>query len=272
MPLLALLVLIALAPVGRAVPLPDTSTTIRIDQEYYDDNETIHYPDLRQPATSGNTEFNSPLGLPVYAMGQATYSPTLPPMITATASANWDDGSTVVVTSTYYFQITGGAVGTQVPIIISATAAVSQPSGGAENIAQLGLNTPEASYGILDVCAPPVPTPYCGSQNYYVGSFSGSLNEMVTSGDVNSIEMYLVVGAQPATPGFTDMQSGFIDSTIVIDPSFVDANEFSLIFSPGVSDGSATPGSGSLPEPAGTAALLLTGLAALGVTRRFVRS
>jgi hypothetical protein len=60
----------------------------------------------------------------------------------------------------------------------------------------------------------------------------------------------------------TDAASASVDPLITIDPTFPDADQYEVFFSPGVGDRSAS----AVPEPA-TCTMLLSALASLGLLR-----
>jgi hypothetical protein len=56
------------------------------------------------------------------------------------------------------------------------------------------------------------------------------------------MSMDLFVVANTNLGALSDTQSGFIDPTVTIDPSFADASQFQILLSPGVGNTAAVPG------------------------------
>jgi hypothetical protein len=131
----------------------------------------------------------------------------------------------------------------------STAAPADDPNAASTASAQLVIYKPDGTVDTaLNICEThPVG---CGFPN----TFEGPLLLFVTPGAPLRVFMQLLAGS--ATGGATAM----IDPHVVVDPSFPNADQYSIEFSPGISN--AAPG-GPVPEPA-TWATLLAGLGLAG--------
>jgi hypothetical protein len=158
------------------------------------------------------------------SLGVSAAGVTLTGFPTATAQVSGPGSGLAQLT--YSFEVVGGTAGTQVPLIITANLETSA-SGGA------------ASQAIINVfAASTVSQEACSNLTCAGTSFSGNLAALATVGQVNSIS--LSAGTSIGTEG---SHSGFAsaDPLIVVDPTFANASQYSVILSPGVANG--------VPEP-----------------------
>jgi hypothetical protein len=176
-------------------------------------------------------------------------------------------GTTVQVSIDYFFTVTGGVLGTPVPIVIDSNMITSaSPSNDANNgnaaealIRLFGVNSSlhrVSDDGAADACA--VSPVACA----HPSSFSGGLSLTVASGATEEIVLG-VLAAVSADQGGQAFAS--VDPGIFVDPNFIDASLYSIELSPGVGNG--LPGTASaVPEPAAWSMLLIgfAGLAGVG--------
>jgi PEP-CTERM motif len=199
--------------------------------------------------------------------GSLISDPTV--MLQASANANGlppinRSGTTVQVSIDYFFTVSGGVLGTPVPIVIDSNMITSaSPSNDANNgnaaealIRLFGVNSSlhrVSDDGAADACA--VSPVACA----HPSSFSGGLSLTVASGATEEIVLG-VLAAVSADQGGQAFAS--VDPAIFVDPNFIDASLYSIELSPGVGNG--VPGTtAAVPEPA-TWAMLLLGFAGIG--------
>jgi hypothetical protein len=145
------------------------------------------------------------------------------------------DGDAVV-----YFEIEGPA-GILVPLIITADGTTSATGVEASSLIQVYFGG-----GSFLACSGTGPSAEsCGSEP---ASFSGSQSFNLESDELSDYEVIVAGSSTEGTGSF----SAALDPTVEINPSFADASEFSLVFSPNV----------SVPEPS---ALTLGSLGLLGM-------
>jgi len=164
---------------------------------------------------------------------------------------------------TYFFQVTGGFVGDQVPLLVQMTlTATSTEAQSPKSYAQASFATFTSLDGLRS--GPQVCT-YVAICSSLVTSFSGTTSIRASSGSLGDF-VNITVSAH-AAGGFTgtvdESASAFIDPYIYVDPSFPNAALYSVIVSPGVTN--ALPG--SAPEPA-TLPLLGCAIGTLSLLRR----
>ena len=162
----------------------------------------------------------------------------------------------------YQFEIAGPA-GTSVPVKFFASGSVT-PALATTNYATLTLTDDQTGSRVLSRSACNTSTPgYCEGQGLELNpSFSISDNLVLLSGRIYDISLLLSVSAFNNGSG-PDVQSGNIDPVITIDPSFSFANQFTLVFSPGVGNSAL---SANIPEPS-TALILASGIAGVAIAR-----
>ena len=248
----AMLLAISVSPAGagivsgpRVVNLSDTSGFVILSQ--------------------GNTETSrfgaGPISLSVgneAVGGTVSYLPSA--NLSANAAVYGEGNASSYETAEYYFEVVGPA-NVEVPLTVSAAAALSL-GVATPNVAQLyvgnasgPLLTENACYGAIAI--------NCAGASFQSG-FSVTAPITVESNQIgDNVQLSLSVNANTLFSGASsDIQSGYIDPVITIDPSFSLASEFQLVFSPGVGNSPS-----SVPEPA-TIALFAIGLAGLAAFRR----
>jgi hypothetical protein len=258
----------AFALIGFAAPTPAAAAPPAATSIQGCDYSVSGFPNQSQSddKASGASGSCSILG----GSGSLISDPTV--MLQASANASGlppinRSGTTVQVSIDYFFTVTGGVLGAQVPIVIDSNMVTSaSPSNDANNgnaaeaeIRLFGLNsslTRVSTDGVADACAlSPVA---CA----HPSSFSGGLSLTVASGATEEIFLR-VIAAVSANQGGQAFAS--VDPAIFVDPNFVDASLYSIGLSPGVGNG--LPGTASpVPEPAAWSMLLIgfAGLAGAG--------
>lgn len=248
------------------------------------------------PLYSGSVETNTNLGTPfqpqLSAPGSASWTATSfsatstgQATITSTQSVSSQLNLNVVPTSSlppgYPQSSAGGAIdaytryefaisgpGSSVLVDVSATGGVSStalPAGG--NIFARALFSVSGSSTLLNydaIAADPsygvTPTVPGTAATGFSGGFSVSTSLSLLTGTLYYVYIYSQadggVNGNPGYSGGTLKVSAFVDPMFTIDPSTLNANQYSLTFSPGISN-AATP----LPS---TWLMLLGGLAGLG--------
>lgn len=149
---------------------------------------------------------------------------------------------------TYYWTFEGGTAGDLLPVDISVNLGIS--SFGSNNAFGFASVTVGTAQGTSQVCV----YTYAGCAQGSHG-FSGTMQVMARSGDVNSI----VIEAE-ASGAFSPDANGataFADPHIFLDPQFQNGGVYQLRISDGVSNDLAP-----LPEPA-SSGMLAAGLAGL---------
>jgi hypothetical protein len=142
--------------------------------------------------------------------------------------------------ATFFFDVLGPS-NVLVPLIITASGSTS--ASGPEAVDQVQVSFAGGQFYACSGTGPEVAA--CGSAS---SSFSGSKSFSLESNLLSDVEVTISGSSTGGTGGF----SGMVDPMITIDPNFAIANEFSLLFSPGVNP---------VPEPSGlTLALVLLAL------------
>jgi len=153
---------------------------------------------------------------------------------------------------TYSFQVTGGNPGDLVPILIEASlVAASSPNSSA--VAELSVRTTATGNlpPIYGVC-----TPSCTGLGLL--PFPGTVSTTAFSGSAGDTVTLSVSVSAAATHQFNETAGAFADPYIFVDPSFPNANLYSIVVSPGVDNSPTAPA--SAPEPASGALFALGGL------------
>ncbi len=147
---------------------------------------------------------------------------------------------------TFYFEVQGSATGvTSVPLIFTGSGSTSASGPDAEALAYF-----ETPGGQLYSCsATGGAVGACGSEP---ASNSGTIDYSAAVGGLYDMQ---VIASGDSTLGSGNW-SASVDPEVMIDPSFADAADFTLVLSPGVPGGTTTPEPSSL-------LLLATGLSGL---------
>lgn len=145
-----------------------------------------------------------------------------------------------------------GLPGVNVPLDITATGSTFA-SGSA--FAQAIVENVSTGTNLFFACSGIVSPKGCAFTGI-PSSFSGTKTKFVMSDTPFSLKLVAVGSTFDNQPGIFFAS---VDPMITIDPSFAQANQFSLVFSPNSSGGGAVPEPGSL-ELLGTGLLSLAGL------------
>lgn len=172
-----------------------------------------------------------------------------------------DEGSGASGGVTFAFEVSGPA---GVPVSVDATAfgtAEASGAAGANSTFNVRSGPDDALLVNWVACADPSDPSSCSS---YPNAFGGSEEITVMSDEVN----YVIIGGEALSPisGPAGTWSTSVDPMISFDPSFAQASEFTLEFSPAVG-GTGGTGGGNVPEP-GTLGLLCSGLLGLAGAMR----
>jgi len=156
----------------------------------------------------------------------------------------------------FEYQVTGGNPGDIVPVFLATNLATTGTDG------VHGVGFAFVSFGSADFLGESVAActagSGCGSPS---PSFSGVLKTFVRSGKGGNMVNIHVQASAGSSPN-SEAASAFADPFIFVDPSFLNASQYSVVLSPGVGNGLAA----AAPEPA-TWALLLSGGLLCGVGR-----
>ena len=150
----------------------------------------------------------------------------------------------------YRFEVIGGAVGDVVPVDIDAVLE-AEPISIGYVFSEIGVSA-KTSAGVT-ICTG------CGVAT----AFAGTLSVNALSGAVYTNGIHLEVEAGGARGDASDFDGGTVsaDPHIYIDPSFIDAGNYSILLSPNI--GNEIPGA-SVPE-ASTWTSMLFGLGGVGM-------
>ena len=162
------------------------------------------------------------------------------PSVTASVSSNAPGGVAQAQAGLQYFFTVvpiGTSSDTTVPVIISASGGVTKSF--AANIAEVLFSSPTASSDLARICNGA--SGACTGEGTLASSFSIATEEMLTVG-TEFYSLTLNLGVNTGTSDApAQSQSGFIDPTVIIDPTFADASQFEILFSPGVGNTPVTP-------------------------------
>jgi hypothetical protein len=196
-------------------------------------------PSITLPPATSVAECTSVLGVVVDdpvscsaggGVAQATLSPFAGVSAQATAGSDMSAGGFAALN--YNFEVVGGNVGDVVPLLVTAnlaTIANSVSDAFASITVTTSLNTEE-------VVA-------CTNEGPCTPGFSGSFGISAQSGSGSTIHLEVVAG-QVSSLG-PENSSASADPLIVIDPSFANAANYSIVLSPGVANAVESP----VPEP-----------------------
>jgi hypothetical protein len=168
--------------------------------------------------------------------GDATLqiSPAVLLQASAVGGAGWN-GS--LVTIWYNWTIDGPVSGEHVPVRVDWNAFVAAFAGDdhsdARALATIDVRTPLDEQTIYTNCAVPGGGD-CANRN------GGTISTMGAVGYVHNLSLDLNVSAMQSA-----FASGWIDPHIYVDPNFLNADQYSIVVSPGVSNAPA-----AVPEPA----------------------
>lgn len=216
----------AMPSVARALALPQTSTFCQL---------------------SDGTSTSGALGCTQGGLESVTLS--LAPQVTLLANFNSAPGFDTIGSVKYDFQVVGGHAGDAVPVLVDAQ--LSTVAAG-NSFASAGILVSVGSFFVQKIaCTNPS---QCAA-----ASFDGTLQLTMLSGQTGTID--LTIQAASGFPVAGPAQA-FADPFIRIDPSFANAEIYSVVVPDGV-------GNAPLPEPA---VLLLSLLGLAGIHRRAVAS
>ena len=168
---------------------------------------------------------------------QVTLSPFAGVAASAVAAQGTSTGADASLN--YDFEVVGGNPGDPVPVLITANLVTIANSTSAA-FASIFVAPGEQSLGGTQVVACTNET-LCTQPAEFLGTFTVS----VQSASVNSLGLEVTSG-QLSSEG-PENSSASADPLIMVDPSFANASEYSIVLSPGVANavGSAVPEPGS---------------------------
>jgi hypothetical protein len=210
----------------------------------------------------GGNALDDPTSCALGSFDTASASLTLTPFVgletqAAAPAALGVHGAGATASISYSFAVTGGHPGDVVPILISTSLNTTgtDPTLGVGFAALTITTSAVGTRTLIAVCTD-------GSCGTTANSFSGTLNTLARSGDVD--ELFLQV--QAAVVGnslHSEAASASADPFIFIDPAFPTASLYSIVVSPGVGNASAP----AVSEPA-TLGLLALAFAGIGWAAR----
>jgi hypothetical protein len=255
-PLLALFILLAIV-VALAVPSASRADGVPAVTIVAVMDTITPYP--AGPTTNGPGFLTDSLTNPGYEGGTTTasiYTSYVGGTPTISASGTTSGGPNVpeILATTnlsYYFEVIGPASYTEVPIIISADGTTSVIGAGYANVTTAIGGDYVSQSGSLFACSN-----VGGAACTNPASFSGTIDAVVYS----NLTGYYVSIIGNGEGYDTSSWSYTADPSIEIDPTFADADEYSLIFS--ADDAAPTGPPTSAPEPS-SLPMLGIGLVAL---------
>jgi hypothetical protein len=214
-------------------------------------------PTITLPSATSVTECTSVTGVVVDdpfscsdggGVAQATLSPFAGVSAQATAGANMSAGGFAALN--YNFEVVGGTAGDVVPLLVTADLE-TKANSVSDAFASITVTT---SLKTAEVFA-------CMNEGPCTPGFSGTFGISAESGSGNTIHLEVVAG-QVSSLG-PENSSASADPLIVIDPSFANAANYSIVLSPGVANAVQS----AVPEP--NCVLLIGVFAGMGwATRR----
>jgi hypothetical protein len=187
----------------------------------------------------------------VCSFGGASASASLSPFVGIQAGASgFGQSNGAVAQAKYSFEVVGGNPGDLVPVDVSFDLRTAASVNGIDDIgggiadAFADINVLNHGQSILEKCASTdrITRDLCG-----VDFFSGSIALTAMSGDLsNQLQLRAIAGTGPDPFGDSLSASAFADPFIFVDPAFARAGQYSIVLSPDVGNGIASP----VPEPA----------------------
>jgi PEP-CTERM motif len=177
--------------------------------------------------------------------GTATFTPGLDPYLYASATAYSGLGAEASADYTYYFEVEGPSG--SVPVLVLAAGQAQTTSTAYYSDATFDIQN-GGTYEVNESADATANTPASFSFNQTVDMSANSVQEVDISAGVSI--------------GFTGSGNAWVDPQISIDPTFANASEYTLVFSPNF-----------VPEPPATRLLIFGfGLGGLfGLRRKFRR-
>jgi hypothetical protein len=184
--------------------------------------------------------------------GYNSLSVTFQPFASLSGFADSGDGPSGgggLANLAYYFEVTGGNLDDPVPLLIS-TNLLTSVAGAGDTYAFSEIQVTDSTNSAYEVVCTQSSSPCLGNP---ANNFSGILSLTALSGEVG--EVYLEIEASAST--YANLGRGTAsasaDPMIMVDPNFVGAANYSIVFSDGVGNDSS-----SAPEP-GTLLLVACG-------------
>jgi hypothetical protein len=190
------------------------------------------------------------------ASAQVTLSPF--PGVATTAVAAQGTSAGADASLSYDFEVVGGNPGDAVPVLITANL-VADANSTSTAYASIFVAPGLQSLGGTQVVA-------CANESLCTQppEFSGTFSVSVQSGSVNSLGLEVTSG-QLSSQG-PENSSSSADPLIMVDPSFANAADYSIVLSPGVANAVGS----AVPEP-GSAFLVIGALGALAGLKQVSR-
>jgi len=162
----------------------------------------------------------------------------------------------------------GFGTATSIPVIATGSGYASWSAAGSDNILYAhGLASASAIIGTVNANGDAIPVALM-SWDIYANTSSTTSGQVLTfnlnpftanlsTGETYGMELNVDVSAFGDGAGVTGTGTGYVDPQVMIDPTFAQASDYEIIFSPGV----------TVPEPSAVAMLVLGGAAFLCVRR-----